>query len=122
MSGGRVRVYELARQVGIPSKEMVAKLKEVGVDVKNHMTTLDEETAELVLSELLPIYVLSREGEEPKKTKKKRRKVSKEEKKETGKPQEMEKCELVLDEEEEEKRGEKSQYTLESSIQTGSCC
>ena len=45
-----IRVYELARDIGIPSKDLIEELREQGVDVKSHMSTLDEETAELILA------------------------------------------------------------------------
>lgn len=43
------RVYELARDIGITSKELMEELRNQGVEVKSHMSTLDEETAELIL-------------------------------------------------------------------------
>jgi translation initiation factor IF-2 len=45
-----VRVYELARKLGISSKDLVRELTKQGIDVKSHMSSIDEETAELVLS------------------------------------------------------------------------
>ncbi len=39
----KVRVYELARDLNLDSKELVAKLKAGGMDVKNYMSTLDED-------------------------------------------------------------------------------
>ncbi|MEE8263952.1 MAG: translation initiation factor IF-2 N-terminal domain-containing protein, partial [Gammaproteobacteria bacterium] len=43
------RVYEVARDLGITSKHLVEELRNQGIDIKSHMSTLDEETAELVL-------------------------------------------------------------------------
>ena len=43
-----VRVYELARDLGIPSKDFVEDLRSQGIEVKSHMSGLDEETAVLV--------------------------------------------------------------------------
>ena len=43
-----VRVYELARDLGIPSKDFVEELRAQGIEVKSHMSGLDEETAGLV--------------------------------------------------------------------------
>lgn len=45
-----VRVYELARTLGVPSKELMYELTKQGVDLKSHMSSIDEETAELVLA------------------------------------------------------------------------
>lgn len=44
-----VRVYELARDLGISSKSLIAELRNQGIEVKSHMSTMDEETAGLVL-------------------------------------------------------------------------
>ena len=43
-----VRVYELARNLGIPSKDFVEELRSQGIEVKSHMSGLDEETAGFV--------------------------------------------------------------------------
>src|SRR3989304_8026135 len=47
-----IRVYELAKKLQVSSKELVAKLKELKVEVKGHMSMLDKETAEIVEIEL----------------------------------------------------------------------
>ncbi len=39
----RVRVYELAKELSMDSKELVEKLKAGGIPIKNYMSTLDEE-------------------------------------------------------------------------------
>src|SRR5262245_33823867 len=44
-----VRVYELARDLGISSKNLIEELSNQGIEVKSHMSTMDEETAGLVL-------------------------------------------------------------------------
>ena len=44
----KVRVYELAREIGIQSKELVEFLEELGADVKNHMSTVEEDIAEMI--------------------------------------------------------------------------
>ena len=40
----KVRVYELAKELSMDSKELVDKLKAGGIPVKNYMSTLDEQT------------------------------------------------------------------------------
>lgn len=47
-----VRVYELAKRLQISNKELIRVLVQHGVEVKTHMSSVDEETAELVLEEL----------------------------------------------------------------------
>ena len=39
----KVRVYELAKELSMDSKELVDKLKAGGIPVKNYMSTLDEQ-------------------------------------------------------------------------------
>lgn len=41
----KVRVYELAKELGLESKQLVEKLTAGGMDVKNYMSTLDEQSA-----------------------------------------------------------------------------
>jgi translation initiation factor IF-2 len=41
----KVRVYELAKELNMDSKELVEKLKAGGINIKNYMSTLDEDTA-----------------------------------------------------------------------------
>jgi translation initiation factor IF-2 len=47
-----VRVYELARTLGLSSKVLMHELKKQGIELKSHMSSIDDETAELV-AELL---------------------------------------------------------------------
>ncbi len=54
-----VRVYELAKRHGLSSKELIKTLQDLGVPVKNHMSTLDPETIMLVESELDPQQEIS---------------------------------------------------------------
>ncbi len=58
------RVYELARKLGISSKEMIEELKKYGVDIKTHMSTLDPETVELVIAEFEDQRAQGKEKEE----------------------------------------------------------
>ncbi len=40
----KMRIYEYAKQRNVSSKEVIAKLKELNINVSNHMVTIDEET------------------------------------------------------------------------------
>ncbi|MFW6149384.1 MAG: translation initiation factor IF-2 [Atribacterota bacterium] len=42
------RVYEVAENLKIPTKELIQFLKKEGINVKNHMSTLDNETIEII--------------------------------------------------------------------------
>ncbi len=44
----RIRVYQLARDIGISNKELIEKLKELSIDVSSHMSTLERESANIV--------------------------------------------------------------------------
>ncbi len=49
-----VRIYELAKRHGLSSKELINILNDLGVAIKNHMSSLDPDTIMLVESELDP--------------------------------------------------------------------
>jgi len=42
-SVGKVRIYEVAKDIGIANKELVSKIQTLGITVKNHMSFLDIE-------------------------------------------------------------------------------
>ncbi len=44
----KVRVYELARDIGIESKDLVDFLAELGAEIKNHMSTIEDDIAQMV--------------------------------------------------------------------------
>jgi translation initiation factor IF-2 len=46
--GVKMRVYELAEDLKIPTKELIWFLNKEGIKVKNHMSTLDKDTIELI--------------------------------------------------------------------------
>ena len=41
----KIKVHEVAKKVGVTSKEAVEKAKELGIDVKSHLSTLEESDA-----------------------------------------------------------------------------
>ena len=46
-----MRVYELAKELGLDSKEFLKKLKEMNFPVKSHLSIIDEETAQIIKEE-----------------------------------------------------------------------
>ena len=40
---GKVKVYELAKELGLTNNELIEKLKSVGVEVKSHLSFIDDE-------------------------------------------------------------------------------
>ena len=61
----KMRVYELARELGTTSKKLIEALVEMKIEVKNHMSTLDREEAGRVIA----ILTGQAESEKEKKTK-----------------------------------------------------
>jgi translation initiation factor IF-2 len=47
----KIRVYQLAKELGVENAELVDKLKALNFEVKNHMSTLSEGEVERVRSE-----------------------------------------------------------------------
>src|SRR5438270_4984581 len=41
----KVRVHEVAKELGVTSKELIEKLRGMGVEVKSHSSTIDDEVA-----------------------------------------------------------------------------
>ena len=44
----KMRVYEIAEELKIPAKELIGFLNKEGIKVKNHMSTLDKDTIEII--------------------------------------------------------------------------
>ncbi len=40
-----MRVYEIAKEVGIPNKDLLAKIRALGLEVNNHMSSLDADAS-----------------------------------------------------------------------------
>lgn len=100
-----IRVHKLAKELGLSSKELIERLHKLKVDVKGHLSALDEETAEIVKHEI--------EGQV--KTKKPHKKVDAEESKTPEAPETLEAVE-VPETVEEPKAPEKKLKTLEVAI------
>lgn len=81
---GKVRVYELAKELGTTSKKLIEVLAEMNVPIKNHMSALEEDIAQKLISVLTGQQETRKEqvqdGEE--KTSKQAKKTVKKEKKE----------------------------------------
>ena len=45
----KIRVYQLAKKAGLSSKELIKKLNELSIEVSSHMSTLDNESANIVI-------------------------------------------------------------------------
>ncbi|HOL18396.1 MAG TPA: translation initiation factor IF-2 N-terminal domain-containing protein [Bacillota bacterium] len=47
---GKVRVYDLAKELGTTSKKLIEVMESMNIEVKNHMSTLEEEQAQQVIA------------------------------------------------------------------------
>ena len=45
-----MRVHELSKELGIPSKDIIARLTEAGIEVKSHMSAIPDEGLDLLTS------------------------------------------------------------------------
>ncbi len=48
----KVRIHELAKKLGLSSKQLVNEVQGLGVEIKSYMSTVDEDTAQLILEML----------------------------------------------------------------------
>ena len=44
----KLRVYELAKELDIPNTDLLERIDSLGIQIKGHMSSLDEEQAQLV--------------------------------------------------------------------------
>src|SRR5215207_8550297 len=47
-SGPRMRVYELAKELNVPHRDLVSKIKTLGIEIANHMSHLEPTDADRV--------------------------------------------------------------------------
>ncbi|NLY54264.1 MAG: translation initiation factor IF-2 [Firmicutes bacterium] len=50
----RIRIYELARELDIPSRKLVEALADLNLNVQNHMSTIDESIADIIRDVIRP--------------------------------------------------------------------
>ena len=50
---GKIKIYEISKETGLTSKEIIEKANELGIDVKTHMSSVDEEEAKKIKDALL---------------------------------------------------------------------
>lgn len=48
----KIRVYELAKEINMGANDLPVKLKGMGLDVKNHMSPLEENMVEKIKKDL----------------------------------------------------------------------
>lgn len=102
---GKIRVYQLARQLGITSKEALAKFRELGIELTSHWSSVTAEEAQSLVDALKPKPSVRKKA--PPKRVKKKVEVEKKVAEEKGKPVGAEKGEepskvIEIEKEEEE--------------------
>jgi len=59
----KTHVYELAKKLGIENKELLARLKSLGIEVKSHLSVLEEEDVQRVTAPAAPPKGISKQEE-----------------------------------------------------------
>jgi len=90
---GKIKVYEISKETGLTSKEIIDKANELGIDVKTHLSSVSEEEAKKIKNAL----------SDKKENNKKQEKVKKEEKKPST-PVIIRREVIITDEDEKEKQ------------------
>lgn len=97
---GKIKIHEIAKEMGLTSKEIIEKAKELGIEAKSHMSGIEEKQAETIKKAL--------SKNEKKETNKKEKGKQKEEKKNAA-PVIIRREVIITDEEEKEKEKEQKQ-------------
>ena len=45
---GKIKIHEIAKKLGVNSKDVLEKAQELGLDVKTHMSSVDESEAKKI--------------------------------------------------------------------------
>ena len=105
---GKLKVHELAKELGLESKQLIAKAKEVGIEVTSHLSSLEEEQ----VSKIREIFgkkenkgVKTQKNMEQEKNKEKKEKT----KKKDATPVIIRREVILADEDKQEKKQEKTE-------------
>ena len=61
---GKIRVYELAKELGMESKDVIRRLGKMGAEVKNHMSTVDEKHEQMLRDIVRPKLILEQKEQQ----------------------------------------------------------
>ena len=53
---GKIKIHEIAKEIGLTSKEVIEKAHELGIEVKSHMSGVEEQEAEKQKAPVIPLY------------------------------------------------------------------
>ena len=102
---GKLKVHELAKELGLESKELIKKAKEVGIEVTSHLSSLEEEQIQKIKNIFENKGVNSQKSMEQEKNKEKKEKNTKKE----ATPVIIRREVILADEEKQEKKQEKTE-------------
>ena len=102
---GKIKVHELAKELGLTSKEIITKAESLGIEAKTHMSSLEEENADKIRKDL------SNSSKESNKKNQEKEKNKEEKVKEEKKPATpvIIRREVIISDEEEKKDKSKKQ-------------
>lgn len=63
----RIRVYELAKEIGLSSKDLIESIADLDLDINSHMSTIEEEDAKLIKELLKDEIDKNKKDKKPKK-------------------------------------------------------
>ena len=64
---GKVKIHEIAKKLNLNSKEVLEKANEIGIDVKSHLSSIEDKEAEKLEKALRPKTAKKEQPESPKK-------------------------------------------------------
>ena len=45
---GKIKLYELAKEMDIPSKDLLERVKKIGIELKSHLSVISDEEAQKI--------------------------------------------------------------------------
>ena len=96
---GKLRVYQLARKLGMTTRELLQELEELGIPMKSHMSYIDEETVSLLM-ELFEEEEKSEKATRAEKKEKKKKEAEEREEPEEKRPRKKENVVYIESDEE----------------------
>ena len=101
---GKIKIHEIAKEIGLTSKEIIEKAKELGIEAKTHMSGVEEQEAEKIKNAFQKIEKkLEAKKEETKKDEKKKEEMK------PSAPVIIRREVIITDEEEKQKEKEAKQ-------------
>ena len=61
---GKIKIHEIAKKLGVNSKDVLEKAQELGLDVKSHMSSVDEADAKKIESKFSGVKKETKEKKE----------------------------------------------------------